>query len=376
MLPQVNINQDMENNMLYARNTENVLSSAIIKNVLGQELLIAWDNEEETTINTVMNKLEKTANICMDTNVFEIEETIEADMSAQKSKKVTINLEKVASTNDVEQVTYAVNNSKEGNTSLVNNIEGTTTNNAVYNANNTTTKKLEENIKTYYGISTTEAFNMQVGRGAKIQKNGKWVTATSNEIKQYFMPSQENINKYKFQFLNLASLAGISQAEAKAYLSNKGILSGKEATFIEAAKANNINEIYLMAHACLETGNGTSQLATGVSYKGKVVYNMFGIGAVDSNPVGKGAEYAYNMGWTTPESAIMGGAHFISTTYINNYPFNQDTLYEMRWNPASPGYHQYATDIAWATKQAAWMEKIYASFQSATLTFDIPVYRK
>ena len=103
---------------------------------------------------------------------------------------------------------------------------------------------------------------------------------------------------------------------------------------------------------------------------------MFGIGAVDSDPIGKGAQYAYNMGWTSPEKAIMGGAQFISQKYINNYPYNQDTLYEMRWNPASPGYHQYATDIAWATKQAVWMEKLYASFENATLTFDIPVYRK
>lgn len=240
----------------------------------------------------------------------------------------------------------------------------------------TQTKSLQKNIKTYYGISTAEAFKFQLNLGGKIQKNGKWISATASEIQQYFVPSQTNIEKYKFQFLNLASLAGISEKDAKTYLSDKGILKGKEATFIAAAKANNINEIYLMAHACLETGNGTSQLAKGVSYKGTKVYNMFGINAVDSDPVGQGAAYAHKMGWTTPEKAILGGAQFISKQYINNYPYNQDTLYEMRWNPASPGRHQYATDIAWATKQAERMEKIYSSFIDATITFDIPVYRK
>lgn len=235
---------------------------------------------------------------------------------------------------------------------------------------------LQNNIKTYYGISTTEAFNMQLWTGAKIQKNGQWVSATPSEIQQYFVPSEANIKKYKYQFLNLASPAGISEADAAKYLSDKGILSGKAATFIAAAKANNVNEIYLMAHACLETGNGTSKLAKGVNYNGTIVYNMFGIGAVDSDPIGKGSAYAYNMGWTTPEKAILGGAQFISKQYINNYPYNQDTLYEMRWNPASPGRHQYATDVAWATKQAERMEKIYSSFSNPTITFDIPVYRK
>lgn len=235
---------------------------------------------------------------------------------------------------------------------------------------------VQKNINTYYGIATNEAFNIQLGVGGKIDKNGKWVNASASEIKKYFVPSEENINKYKYQFLNLASLAGISESEAKKYLENKGILSGKEATFIEAAKANNINEIYLMAHACLETGNGKSKLATGVNYKGTVVYNMFGIHAYDSDPIGQGSAYAYKMGWTTPEKAILGGAKFISTNYINNFPYNQDTLYEMRWNPANPGDHQYATDIAWAINQAAWIEKIYSTFESATVTFDIPIYRK
>lgn len=237
-------------------------------------------------------------------------------------------------------------------------------------------ENLQQDIKSYYGISTSEAFNIQAGVGGKIQKNGKWVGARGNEIREYFEPNANNVANYKFQFLSLAAPAGISEEDAKAYLEDKGILEGQEATFIAAAKANNINEIYLMAHACLETGNGTSKLSTGVMYKGIVVYNMFGIKAVDSDPLGQGAAYAYKMGWTTPEKAIMGGAKFISDEYINNDVYKQDTLYEMRWNPASPGRHQYATDIAWAAKQAIRMEKIYECFTNPAITFDIPIYRK
>ena len=399
MLIQANINRDIENNILYSKSVETLLSTAVIKNALGENIIIAWDTEKDR-VDTMMNSLEKTANACMDKNIFIDDIEIESIENIKPAKKIFINIEKSEPVDTIElnnvpivQSVDKEENKKEdaqesnvventGTNDIVadnvmsNNMESSQSTNNTDKKTNDTTKVLEENIKTYYGISTAEAFNMQVSKGAKVQKNGNWISATAGEIQQYFIPSQENINKYKFQFLNLASLAGISEADAKAYLNNKGILSGKEATFIEAAKTNNINEIYLMAHACLETGNGTSKLATGVNYKGTVVYNMFGIGAVDSNPVGKGAEYAYKMGWTTPEKAIKGGAEFISQRYINNYPYNQDTLYEMRWNPASPGYHQYATDIAWATKQAVWMEKIYNSFENAVLTFDIPVYRK
>lgn len=230
-------------------------------------------------------------------------------------------------------------------------------------------------IVSKYGVSTNEALNMQLYSSPKIQKNNRWVNATRAEVQHYFIPTSQNIQKYKFQFLNLASLAGISNEAANQYLRGKGILSGRGKAFVDAAKKNSINEIYLMAHACLETGNGTSRLATGVRYNGVVVYNMFGIGAVDSNPIGKGAAYAYNMGWTTPEKAIFGGAKFISDNYINRNDYKQDTLYEMRWNPSSPGNHQYATDIGWATKQAVWIENIYKTFKNPRMTFDIPKYR-
>lgn len=60
------------------------------------------------------------------------------------------------------------------------------------------------------------------------------------------------------------------------------------------------------------------------------VYNMFGIGAYDSDPVGTGSNYAYEMGWDTPEKAIMGGAKWISENYINSSSHTQNTLYEMR----------------------------------------------
>src|SRR5690606_11956071 len=156
---------------------------------------------------------------------------------------------------------------------------------------------------------------------------------------------------------------------------------------------HNINEIYLISHSMLETGNGTSKLATGVEVGKnkagvptlvtssnrntlsniKVTYNMFGIGAYDSCPLNCGAERAYSEGWFTPEAAIIGGAKFISNDYLK---VGQDTLYKMKWNPAAPGTHQYASDIGSATTQTSKLYEFYSLLDTYTLVFNIPVYRK
>src|SRR5699024_10016193 len=114
--------------------------------------------------------------------------------------------------------------------------------------------------------------------------------------------------------------------------------------FIDAGRQNGISDVYLLSHALLETGNGKSALANGIKYKGKTVYNMYGIGAVDSCPEECGAKRAYEEGWFSPKEAIIGGAAFIGNGYIQS---GQNTLYKMRWNPESmsntnSASHQYA----------------------------------
>src|SRR5699024_4508779 len=136
------------------------------------------------------------------------------------------------------------------------------------------------------------------------------------------------------------------------------------------------NEAYLISHAFLETGNGNSTLAKGVKYKGKTVYNMFGIGAVDSNPLNGGAKTAYENGWFTPEKAIIGGAKWIQGQFINN-AHKQNTLYKMKWNPDMvDGYawKQYATDIGWAVKQTSNIKVIYDKLNHPKYVYDKPKY--
>jgi type VI secretion system secreted protein VgrG len=68
----------------------------------------------------------------------------------------------------------------------------------------------------------------------------------------------------------------------------------------------------------------------------------------------------------------MGGAEWISKNYINS---GQNTLYKMRWNPDRPGTHQYATDVAWASKQAKTLKNMFSAFPNAELSFEFPIYQ-
>jgi len=212
---------------------------------------------------------------------------------------------------------------------------------------------------------------------------GDWRNATASDTKVYLDPAQYiNDEKYRLQFMNLTKPSDVSVETLNQYLTGKGILANQGQAFIDAGKKYGINEVYLMAHTLLETGNGTSTLAKGVSYNGETVYNMYGIGAYDSCPLSCGVERAYNEGWFTPYAAIVGGAEFISDEYLggnNWYKSVQNTIYKMRWNPevmstSKVAGHQYASDIGWAYKQVNTMYEVY-KIQPYTIYLEIPKYK-
>lgn len=211
-----------------------------------------------------------------------------------------------------------------------------------------------------------------------------WRRATDDEITRHVSPSSfATTSREYFQFLDLSKSADLTAPVLNKSLVGKGILAGRGQAFIDAARTHKVNEIYLLSHALIETGHGTSALATGIlvsSVDGKpvtpkIVYNMYGIGAIDGNANAKGAEHAYKEGWFTPEAAIIGGAKFISEKYIHNSNRNQNTVYKMRFNPNNPGTYQYATDIAWATKQTTNIYNMYQQLESYTLYFDVPKFQ-
>ena len=179
-----------------------------------------------------------------------------------------------------------------------------------------------------------------------------------------------NSNAY-YQFMDCRGYTGqVSASQMNRIIDNtekgrKGVFHGRGQAIIDAAKAANINEMYLMAHMMIETGWGTSSPANGkyfakgnatIKSDGKTYtkncpagtyYNFIGWGAYDSNP-NTAYDYARYYGWSSVDAALKGAAEKLAKFYLYN---GQETVYEMRWNPdaASLGRtHQYCTSTNWA----------------------------
>src|SRR5699024_3134038 len=120
----------------------------------------------------------------------------------------------------------------------------------------------------------------------KINANGKkgWVSGD-------YIETVTDVPREMYQFLVLSGTSGISAYDLNNILAGNGIFEGKGQAFIDASRKHNVNELYLVSHAFLETGYGKSKLATGIvvdrvdgkPVEPKKVYNMFGIGAFDSD---------------------------------------------------------------------------------------------
>nr|WP_236582507.1 glucosaminidase domain-containing protein [Staphylococcus pasteuri] len=195
--------------------------------------------------------------------------------------------------------------------------------------------------------SFQSALNAQMARGYPQKSNGySWYFPSRSAVSSAMNPNTIwNSSTQKYQMLNLGKYQGIPVSKLNQILKGRGSLSGQGKAVAAACKKYNINEIYLISHAFLESGNGTSNFASG-RYG---IYNYFGIGAYDNNP-NNAIPFARKRGWTTPAKGIMGGAKFVRQDFINK---GQNTLYRMRWNPKHPATHQYATDINWCRHQAS-----------------------
>ena len=239
---------------------------------------------------------------------------------------------------------------------------------------------LEWLVEAQYNMTPPSVFH-----DVTVRNTEYWAKATKEQIYYYSNPVNfvdDDIQKYQFLVLNYHPQ--IQNTQLNNFLKNKGVFDGHGATFNRAASMYNVSQIYLASHAMLETGNGTTALARGILVRevdGKpvtprVVYNMYGINAFDINPNKHGAEFAYKQQWFTVEDAIIGGAKWISDNYINHPTHQQNTLYKMRWNPSSPGVHQYSTDVAWAYHQTFNIYSVLSLYQNIEYQFDIPTFNQ
>jgi LysM repeat protein len=233
-------------------------------------------------------------------------------------------------------------------------------------------------VEAQYNMNPTSVFH-----DVSVTNQEYWAKATKQQISYYANPLNfTNDETLKYQFLVLNYHSEIHYTQLDTLLKGKGVFDGHGSTFNKAASMHNVSQVYLTSHALLETGNGTTSLARGIlvsdvdgkAVTPRVVYNMYGINAFDYNPNKAGAEYAYKQQWFTVEDSIIGGAKWISDNYINHPTYQQNSLYKMRWNPSSPGIHQYSTDIAWASTQTINIYQLVSTYQNVNFQFYIPTF--
>ena len=240
--------------------------------------------------------------------------------------------------------------------------------------------------------------------GFSLDQMARWQKAGNPYLSSYtisYLKSMLNpSNRNRYEFLDLRNRTGVSASVLNAFINTSGSngkLKGLGSAFIAAAKTYGINETYLLAHAILESGWGTSKLASGYKYSGGYIdgkyypkgtyYNFFGIGAYDSSPLSGGRKLAIINGWNTPSKAVKGAGKWIAGNYIHATNFSsydrypQPTLYMMKWDVSRTkaikgyGYHQYATSTTWSESIAKLMGQIYSrTDQKMALKFIKPKY--
>ncbi len=227
----------------------------------------------------------------------------------------------------------------------------------------------------------------------KMQEVGGWYAANKATVAYYMDPRNFLDEKQIFMFENLGYNSTYQTEEVVKNILNGTKLSDYLAYFMDAATydGNNASPIMLAARSRQEvvtSGGELSNSANGQTFKDKVVYNFYNIGAnssgctIDgvhvSEPIKCGLQYAYNKGWTSPEIAIKSGAKQIASSYIND---GQNTLYFQKWNVTSNSHgnysHQYMTNISAPVSEAKSTYEAYSEIEgllNSEIEFIIPVY--
>ncbi|MDE7157295.1 MAG: cadherin-like beta sandwich domain-containing protein, partial [Lachnospiraceae bacterium] len=225
-----------------------------------------------------------------------------------------------------------------------------------------------------------------------------WVSA-SEELISYSMDPRNFLDeKTIFMFELLSFDAGIHKEEnvesllTGTFMGNAKAETGKTyaRTFMEAAAQSGVSPYHLASRVIQEVGTsgttggvtGNYRPATGNVYTG--FYNFYNIGAYAHDGRGaveNGLIYASKTDpetlrpWNTKYKAIVGGAVFIGSGYIN---IGQDTLYYEKFDLIGTPYtHQYMANVQAPKSEAVKMSNAYSDTMKKTipLVFKIPVYK-
>lgn len=216
------------------------------------------------------------------------------------------------------------------------------------------------------GTSNFVSLNLTLDKMVQMCMKNDIYNFSYGEFQAALDPNSNTLAQNFAVFADLRTSSGLTAAQIDSFIEStakgrEGKLRGMGSAFLRAEATYHVNAAYLVAHAILETGWGTSALANG----SLGIYNFYGIGAYDGDPENAGMELAGRYGWTTPEGAVLGGASWIAKHYIYASEYAQPTLYAMKWDYARANakgecWHQYCTGVSWHTQIADIMNRGYA----------------
>ena len=229
-----------------------------------------------------------------------------------------------------------------------------------------------------------------------------WVTASEKAVKYYMDPRNFLDENSIFQFESLEYHSEIQNKSgvenvlkntpmyqaSYSYQDDTGASQTKtySQTFMEAAQSSGVSPYHLASRAKQEVVTGSTSMSSSVSgtvsgFEG--IYNFYNIGASNSTKAGgavaNGLAWAskdntYLRPWNTIYKAIVGGAQYIGSNYIN---VGQNTLYLQKFNvTANNTYdHQYMANIEAPNSEGLKTAEAYGSDKAdMKLVFSIPVY--
>lgn len=157
---------------------------------------------------------------------------------------------------------------------------------------------------------------------------------------------------------NVTSKTGVTAADIDAliskYCGSDSVLKvGMGKYFIEAQESSGIDALVLFSIASHESAYGTSKIA-------KMKSNLFGYGAVDTDPMNKAYNYGSGDSADNVRNGILDISNKIGQWYVKNR--GQDSLYKIEHDPDGTGY-RYASDTQWDSKVAGHFDKFMTDLQ-------------
>ena len=211
-----------------------------------------------------------------------------------------------------------------------------------------------------------------------------WYQSSSQTI-EYYMDPRNFLNEagiFMFEDLNYYSSYQTSAAVKSILYTD--FYNDLIQYYIEAASTYNVSPIYLAALSRQEVGltagyatSGTTSKYCGTDYSG--YYNFYNIQA--NRGVCDGLAYASkeSVNWNTKQKAIVEGANWIVSGYINA---GQNTPYFQKFNTSinatKPYYHQYMANVKGVASSAITTKNSYSSMNIIDLpiVFQIPIYEE